>query len=357
MFCKKNMYAISLCVLLISGCTAYQKESGEAVDTESSYNKSITINSSSMPSADKEVNVSKTECMGIDDIMELFDIWEWNPSSNPTSLEEIVDRAGYSRDYIEGRIKNATTTLMMLPKLKAGGSEISFYTEESKKQFSSIEWDKYVFKEAKTNIFTSDSQGLWGYSYLCNSLQKQMDNRPAVFVSYYYIFETNRLEIIEIVEITEEIIDYACVLDYQDDVKKVFMHTEEGIRLLNPAAEINPYKEVLPTPKLKGKDLERYIALVFLDIARDSQKLNKYKKIFSDESFSLLQQMDCYYENPKEIYDLVVFRKNGEITVTSQFQPTLWGNILIDIDIWFAYDIETGEISVKEGKFRLSEKP
>ena len=94
--------------------------------------------------------------------------------------------------------------------------------------------------------------------------------------------------------------------------------------------------------------MERYTALVFLDIARDSQNLVK---------ISLLQKMDCYYENPKEIYDFAVFGEKGDITITSQSQPTLLGNSLIDIDIQYVYDMETGEISVKEGLFRLSEKP
>ena len=135
------------------------------------------------------------------------------------------------------------------------------------------------------------------------------------------------------------------------------MHTKEGIRLLNPDAEIYPCEEVLPIPELKGKELERYTALVFLDIARDSQNLVKNKKLLSKEAFSLLQKMDCYYENPKEIYDFAVFGEKGDITITSQSQPTLLGNSLIDIDIQYVYDMETGEISVKEGLFRLSEKP
>ena len=294
---------------------------------------------------------------GLDAIMEVFDMWGWTPSNDPTSLKEIADRAGNTQEYIEGQIENVTEILMTLPKWKEGASEISFYTEESKRQFLYIEWENYAFEKASPHIFHSDSQGLWGYSYLCNSLQTQREYRPAVFVSYYYQFETSRLILVEVLETAEEIIDFACVLDYGDEILKASMHTEEGIRLLNPDAEICPCEEVLPIPELKGKDLERYIALVFLDIARDSRNLNKYKKILSDESFRLLQKMDCYYENPKAIYDFAVFGENGDITITSQFQPTLWGNNLIDIDIQFTYDMETGEVSVKEGLFRVSEKP
>lgn len=355
---KKKIFIVGLCVLLISGCTPDRKENEKELNIESSNSKNITINSSLVHDADKEIYGDNTEgTWGLDDIMELFDMWGWAPSSDPTSLKEIADRAEKSQEYIEGQIENVSKILMMLPKLKEGASEISFYTEESKRQFLCIEWENYVFEKTSHQIFNSDSQGLWGYSYLCNSLQDQMEYKSAVFVSYYYQFETHCLIIVEVLETAEEIIDFACVLDYGDDTIKASMHTKEGIRLLNPDTEIYPYEEVLPIPELKEKDLERYIALVFLDIARDSQNLNKYKKVLSNESFNLLQKMDCYYENPKEIYDFAVLGENGDITITSQFQPTLWGNNLIDIDIQFEYDMETGEISVKEGLFRLSEKP
>lgn len=355
---KKKIFIVGLCVLLISGCTPDRKENEKELNIESSNSKNITINSSLVHDADKEIYGDNTEgTWGLDDIMELFDMWGWAPSSDPTSLKEIADRAEKSQEYIEGQIENVSKMLMMLPKLKEGASEISFYTEESKRQFLYIEWENYVFEKTSHKIFNSDSQGLWGYSYLCNSLQDQMEYKPAVFVSYYYQFETHCLIIVEVLETAEEITDFACVLDYGDDIIKTSMHTKEGIRLLNPDIEIYPYEEVLPIPELKEKDLERYIALVFLDIARDSQNLNKYKKVLSNESFNLLQKMDCYYENPKEIYDFAVLGENGDITITSQFQPTLWGNNLIDIDIQFEYDMETGEISVKEGLFRLSEKP
>lgn len=355
---KKIIYVIGLCVLLIFGCGAYRKEKAKALDAEGSNGKGIIINSSLVRDMDKETGADNTKgAWGLDDITELFDIWEWKPSSNPTSLREIADRAENSQEYIEGQIENVAKILMMLPKLKVGSSEIAFYTEESEKQFLSIEWGNYIFKEAEIDIFNSDSQGLWGHSYLCNSLQRQARYNNAVFISYYYQFETRQLIIVEILEAEEEIVDFAYVMDYEEDVQKVFMCKEKGIRLLDPTAEINPYEEVLPIPELEGKDLERYSALIFLDIARDPQKLNKYKKIFSDESYSLLQKMDCYYENPEKIYDFAVFGKSGVITITSQFQPTLWGSVLIDIDIWFIYDTETGEISVKEGLFKLSEKP
>lgn len=354
----KILYAMSLCLLFFAGCAAQWRESGKAGDQESSNNKNIMINSSQISDTGKEADADKSEdAWGMDDIMELFDIWEWQPSSNPTSLEEIANRAGYSQEYMEGQIGDAEKALMMLSKGKAGNAEISFYTEESEKQFLSIEWNDYVFKEAKTNIFSSDNQGLWGYSYLCNSLQKHMEDKPAIFTTYYYRFETRQLEIVEIVEVSEEIIDYACILDYEEDEQRVSMRMEEGIRLLNPAAELNPYEDVLPIPGLKEKELERYIALIFLDIVRDSHNLEKYERVFSEESFSLLQQIGCYYEKPEEIYDFVIFWKSGDITITSQFQPTLWGNILIDIDIRFVYDMETGRISVKEGIFRLTEGP
>ncbi len=300
----KILLTISLCLLFFSGCAVRLEESGRAGSPESSNNNKM-INSFQIPDTGKETDAEKA--------------------------------------------------LIMLPKVKAGNPEVSFYTEESEKQFLSIEWSDYVFKEAKTNIFHSDSQGLWGYSYLCNSLQKQMEDKPAVFVSYYYSFEKQQLKIVEIVETAEEIIDYACILDFEDD--GVFMRTEEGIRLLNLTAELNPCERVLPIPGLKGKELKRYIAIAFLDIVRDSNNLDKYEKVFSEESFSLLRQLDCYYEKPEEIYDFVIFGENGDITITSQFQPTLWGNILIDIDIGFVYDMETGRISVKEGQFRLAEKP
>ena len=355
---KKKIFLVGLCALLLSGCASYRKENAKEINIESSNSKNITINSSLVHDADKEIYGDDTEgTWGLDDIMELFDMRGWTPSSDPTSLKEIADRAENSQEYMEGQIENVTKMLMMLPKWKEDASKISFYTEESKRQFLCIEWENYVFEKAPHKIFNSDSQGLWGYSYLCNSLQNQMEYKSAVFVSYYYQFETCRLIIVEVLETAEEIIDFACVLDYGDDILKVSMHTKEGIRLLNPDAEIYPCEEALPIPELKGKDLERYIALVFLDIARDSRNLNKYKKVLSNESFGLLQKMDCYYENPKEIYDFAVFGENGDITITSQFQPTLWGNNLIDIDIQFVYDAETGEISVKEGLFRLSEKP
>lgn len=289
----KILYAISLCLLLFSGCAVHCEESEKVGDPESSINK--MVNSFQMPDTGKETDAEKNEdAWGLDDIMELFDIWEWKTSSNPTSMEEIADMAGYSQEYIEGQIGNAEKILMMLPKVKVGNPEISFYTEESEKQFLSIEWSDYVFKEAKTNIFNSDSQGLWGHSYLYNSLQKQMEDKPAVFVSYYYSFETQQLKILEIVEAAEEIIDYACILDYEDD--RVSMRTEEGIRILNLTAELNPCERVFPIPGLRGKELERYIALVFLDIVRDPDNLDKYEKVFLEESFSLLQQLDCYYE-------------------------------------------------------------
>ena len=355
---KKKIFIFGLCALLLSGCAFYRKENAKEESIESSNSKNITINSSLAHDADKEIYGDNTEGIwGLDDIMELFDMRGCTPSSDPASLKEIADRAEKSQEYIEGQIENVTKILMMLPKLKEGASEISFYTEESKRQFLCIEWENYVFEKAPHQIFNSDRQGLWGYSYLCNSLQDQMEYNPAVFVSYYYQLETHCLIIIEALETAEEIIDFACVLDYGDDILTVSMHTEEGIRLLNPDAEIYPCEEVFPIPELKGKDLERYIALVFLDIVRDSRNLNKYKKVLSNEAFSLLQKMDCYYENPKEIYDFVVFGENGDITITSQFQPTLWGNNLIDIDIEFVYEMETGEISVKEGLYRLSEKP
>lgn len=354
---KKKIFIVGLCALLFSGCAPYQKENAQE-NTESSNSKNVTINSSLVHDGDKEIHEDDTEdTWGLDDIMELFDMRGWAPSSDPTSLKEIADRAEKPQEYMEGQMENVSKMLRMLPEWKEGDSEISFYTEESKRQFLWIEWENYVFEKAPHQIFHSDSQGLWGYSYLCNSLQNQMEYKPAVFVSYYYQFETRRLIIVEVLETAEEIIDFACVLDYGDDILKASMHTKEGIRLLNPDAEIYPCEEVLPIPELKGKELERYIALVFLDIARDSQNLDKYKKVLSKEAFSLLQKMDCYYENPKEIYDFAVFGEKGDITVTSQFQPTLWGNNLIDIDIQFVYDMETGEISVKEGLFRLSEKP
>lgn len=350
---------IVLCSVALSGCKSEGKPSSEEATSRDGNISSIkTEDAEADLPLESEINGDNTEgTWGLDAIMEVFDMWGWTPSSDPTSLKEIADRAGNTQEYIEGQIENVTKILMMLPKWKEDASEISFYTEESKKQFLYIEWENYAFEKASPHIFHSDSQGLWGYSYLCNSLQKQREYKPAVFVSYYYQFETSRLILVEVLETAEEIIDFACVLDYGDDILKASMHTEEGIRLLNPDAEICPCEEVLPIPELKGKDLERYIALVFLDIARDSRNLNKYKKVLSDESFRLLQKMDCYYENPKAIYDFAVFGENGDITITSQFQPTLWGNIMIDIDIQFTYDMETGEVSVKEGLFRLSEKP
>lgn len=354
----KTLYAISLCLLFFSGCAVLWKENGKAGNPDSGNDEIVSTSSSQISDADKETDADKWEdAWGLDDIMELFDIWEWQPSSDPTSLGEIADRAGYSQEYIEGQIENAEKALMMLPKVKAGDTVISFYTEESEKQFLSIEWNDYVFQEAKADIFSSDNRGLWGHSYLRNSLQEQMEERSAVFVSFYYQFEPQRLEILEIAEAPQKITDYACILDYEDNGQKVFMCKEEGIRLLDPAAELNPYENVFPIPGLKEKELEQYIALVFLDIVRDTHNLDKYEKVLSDESLSLLWQLEGYYEKPEEIYDFVKFWESGQITITSQFQPSLWGNLLIDIDIWFVYDMETGRISVKEGQFTLAEKP
>ncbi len=119
---------------------AHWEESEKAEDPESINNRNITINSSPISDTGKETDAGKAEDVwGLDDIMKLFDIWGWQPSSNPTSLIKIADMAG--------------------------NPEISFYTEESEKQFLSIEWSDYVFKEAKTNIFNSDSQGLWGHLF------------------------------------------------------------------------------------------------------------------------------------------------------------------------------------------------
>ncbi len=157
----KILSAISLCLLFFSGCAVRLEESGRAGSPESSNNNKM-INSFQIPDTGKETDTEKTgDAWGLDDIMQLFDIWEWQPSSNPTSLEKIADMAGYSQEYIERQIGNAEKVLIMLPKVKAGNPEVSFYTEESEKQFLSIEWSDYVFKEAKTNIFHSDSQGLW----------------------------------------------------------------------------------------------------------------------------------------------------------------------------------------------------
>lgn len=349
---------MSLCLLFFSGCAVQWKENGKDGNLESSDNKDTATSSSQVSDTVIESNADQFEdAWGLDDIRELFDIWEWRPSSNPTNIEEIADRAGCSQEYVEGQIGNVEKILMMLPKVKVGDTVISFYTEESEKQFLSIEWNDYVFKETKADIFSSDNQGLWGHSYLCNSLQEQMEEKSAVFVIFYYQFEAQRLEILEIVEAPQEITDYACILDYEDNGQGVFMRKEEGIRLLNSEAELNPYENFLPIPGLKGKELEQYIALVFLDIVRDIHNLDKYEKVLSDESLSLFRQLDCYYEKPGEIYDFVKFWEHGNITITSQFQPTLWGSILIDIDIWFVYDMETGRISVKEGQLRLSEKP
>lgn len=349
---QKFLYTMGLCFLLFSGCAAWGKENGKTGILESSDNTSHTSDIGMETKAEKY-----EDAWGLDAIMELFDIWGSQPSSNPASLENIADRAGYSQEYIEENIRNAEEVLMRFPEMKAGNPEVSFYTEESEKQFLSIEWDDYVFLEAKANIFNSDSQGLWGHSFLCNSLQNRMEDKPAVFISYYYRFETQQLEIVEIVEAPQEINDYACILDYEEDGQRVFMRAEEGVRLLNPAAELNPCENVLPVPGLEGKELEQYIALAFLDIVRDTHNLGKYEKVFSEDSFRLLQQLDCYYDRPEEVYDFAKFGGNGDIIITSQFQPTLWGSILIDIDIQFVYDMETGRILVKEGQFILTVKP
>ena len=354
----ETLCAISLCLLFFSGCAVRGTENGKAGNPDSGNDEMVEINSSQISDAGKETDANKYEdAWGRDAMMELFDIWEWQPSSDPTSLKEIADRAGSSQEEVEGQIENAEKALMMLPKVKAGDTVISFYTEESEKQFLGIEWNDYAFREAKANIFSADNRGLRGHVYLCNSLQEQMEEKPAVFASFYYQFEPQRLEIMEIAEAPQKITDYTCILNYEENGQKVFMCKEEGIRLLDPAAELNPYENVLPIPGLKGKELEQYIALVFLDIVRDTHNLDKYEKVLSEESLSLFRQLESYYEKPEDIYDFVEFWENGNITITSQFQPTLWGNLLIDIDIWFVYDMETGRISVKEGQFRLSEKP
>jgi len=72
---KKKIFLVGLCALLLSGCASYRKENAKEINIESSNSKNITINSSLVHDADKEIYGDDTEgTWGLDDIMELFDM-------------------------------------------------------------------------------------------------------------------------------------------------------------------------------------------------------------------------------------------------------------------------------------------
>lgn len=300
----------------------------------------------------------KNDLWDLGDILELFEMWGYYPSKNPTDIEEIAQRANIAQEDIRMHAEDVNAFLLNFPK---EDQNITFLTEESKRQYLDIVWNAYLFEYLENEVIKSNKTELFGHAYLYNRNDMWKDEKPAVYLSYFYQFETRQLEILEILEVKSAISDYAYRIEYKDNMQEPDLHKEEGIRLLNQVIELNPNETIFPVSELEGEELKQYVALIFLDVIREPDNIYKYEDILTEDSKSFLQSIEGYYEKPKEIYDFARIRLNtktrGEVVITSQFQPTLWENILINIDIVFEYNAETGKISIENGTFLIEEKP
>lgn len=303
----------------------------------------------SMIVQEHEIKDSVADDWGLGAINELFEMWGWYPSSNPTDIEEIAEGAGQEVYYIAAQKEKIEQILLNIPQIQDNNTIISFRTNNSKQHFGDIEWERYSFEQCELIMLDGQESGILGRAYLQNSNETWKDSNTAIFLFFFYLFETQELEVLEIVETTSGIIDYKTVLEYGDD-GTTQIHTEEGLRLLDIQVELNPVKEFVPIEGLEGEGLDLYVESIFLDTYRCPNSLQKYKKVFDKETYAMLESANYYYDNPKEIYDFantsLYTETRGTVHLGSQFQTSLLEMVVIELHVHFEYDKTTGSIVV-----------
>lgn len=360
-------------ILFISGCVEEKNidwndgatNEAEAQETISEVQETISEVQEMTPETQdivqKDAAVTANEySWGLDDMKDLFESWGWYPSTDPTNIEEIAERAGVTVNDIEEQKEKIKEIILNIPKMKKNDAEISFFTDSVKTQFTSVEWGKYTFDECEVFVFAGDPEGLWGRVYLRNSNDAWKCSKPAIFLTFHYTFDLLQFEIIELIETTSGVEDYKLSYYYGDDEAAMEVYEVKGTRLLDMALELNQVDEFIPIAGLEGEELKRYVERIFLDLYRCPNHLYKYKGVFSEDTISLLETAEYYYDKPKEIYDFAELRfgegKVDTVYIGSQFQTAIWQQFIIEIDIDIKYNKMTGEIVVNGGLLNIVEK-
>lgn len=356
---KALVFIVFIGILFISGCVEGQNTDWNDVAIGEAGSEEIISETSGMVQKDN-VTISNSDSWGLNDIKEIFELWGWYPSTDPANIEEISKETGKTISDIEDQEEKLKGILLSIPEIQEDNTEVLFLTDIAKQQFVSIEWGKYTFDECEILVIAGNANGFWGRVYLRNSNEVWKSSKPAIFLSFYYAFESQQPEILEMIETTSGIVDYKVGFEYGDDETTLQLHEIKGLRLLDTALELNQVEEFTPIAGLEGIELEQYTEKIFLDLYRCPNNLYKYRNVFTEDTISLLETVEYYYDKPDEIYDFAETRfyteTTGTVSLGSQFQTFFWETIMIEIDFDFEYEKMTGMLAVYDGEMRIVEK-